>query len=287
MLVIDEHADIKLAGRLEQLRAEPDGTRCIYFPLMGKPYAERLREPLLQSAQTHIPSVNTQVYLCEDGDIFILAPTLASKDAKHLMLDAAQHAGVPAGDDFASLHEISLHANKLLVTLEQKQEKRRREKEAQEKKREEEQAARKRASILNSTPMADAQSIAARRAGRAAPELMIIEDDIFSRRLVENVLQKQYPLTALASAESALATYARLAPDLLFLDINLPDVTGHELLEKIIALDPKAYVIMLSGNSDKDNILQAITRGAKGFIAKPFTRDKLLQYLERCPTLTH
>ncbi len=92
-------------------------------------------------------------------------------------------------------------------------------------------------------------------------------------------------MTGLSVATYALDKYTNIAPDILFLDINLPDVTGHELLEKILILDPDAYVIMLSGNCDRDNITQAISKGAKGFIAKPFTKDKLFQYIDRCPTI--
>lgn len=285
MIVIDEFADVKLVKTLEHLREAPDNTRCVYFNMMTKPSVEGIRDKIIRSTQEHIPVDNTQIYLCEDGDIFILAPNLPSKEAKRIMLDVASYAELPLTNDFADLYEVNLHANKLLVTLEQKLEKRRKEKEALEKQHEQKQVERKRNSILNEQMVGDARSIAAIRSNRTSPQLMIIEDDAFSRKLVENVLQKQYPLTALATADLALNIYSRLAPDLLFLDINLPDVTGHELLEKIMALDPKAYVIMLSGNSDKDNILQAITRGAKGFIAKPFTRDKLFQYIERCPTI--
>ena len=98
-------------------------------------------------------------------------------------------------------------------------------------------------------------------------------------------MRKSIILTSLENAETALQSYAQIAPDILFLDINLPNVTGHELLEKILLLDPQAYIIMLSGNSDKENVLQAMQRGARGFVAKPFTPDKLYQYIERCPTL--
>ena len=134
--------------------------------------------------------------------------------------------------------------------------------------------------------MQQSQNITQRRAKRNHPEIMIIEDDPFSRRLVENTLLKKYPLTGLAEATYALDTYTRIAPDVLFLDINLPDVTGHELLEKIIIIDPDAYVVMLSGNSDRHNITQAMSKGAKGFVAKPFSKEKLFHYIEHCPTIT-
>jgi two-component system chemotaxis response regulator CheY len=124
-----------------------------------------------------------------------------------------------------------------------------------------------------------------RRLDRLDVEVMVIEDDAFSRRLVETAINKQYRVTALGETENALRTYLQLAPNLLFLDINLPNVSGHDLLNRILALDPKAFVVMLSGNCDRDNVMQAMQAGAKGFVAKPFTRDKLFQYIERCPTI--
>ena len=286
MILIDEGAEIKLTKALEALRAEPNTTRCIYFSLMDKPTVPGMTEKIIASVQQHLASLNTQVYLCEDGDICILAPTIPTKEARKFILDIAEHANMPASDDWVGFYELALQVSKLLVTLEKKLEKRRKEAEAIQKQHAMQQAERKRQTILNnSAPSHKLHDIAARRKTRSKPELMIIEDDAFSRRLVENVLQKQYHLTALDTADLALATYANLAPDMLFLDINLPDVTGHELLERIIALDPNAYVIMLSGNCDQTNITQAMSKGAKGFIAKPFTRDKLFQYIDRCPTI--
>ncbi|MFZ4541324.1 MAG: response regulator [Rickettsiales bacterium] len=286
MILIDDGADTKLARALEALRAEPDATRCIYFSLAGKPTISGMREKIIESVQQHFPYLSIKVYVCEDGDIFILAPVIPSKEGRKFILDIAAHARLPASDDWSGFYEVSLQVNKLLVTVEKKLEKRRRESEATQKQWTMEQAERKRQIILNTNaPSHRLHDIAERRKSRSSPELMIIEDDAFSRRLVENVLQKQYPLTALDNADFALATYTNLAPNMLFLDINLPDVTGHELLERIIALDPDAYVIMLSGNSDQTNITQAMSKGAKGFIAKPFTRDKLFQYIDRCPTI--
>ena len=114
---------------------------------------------------------------------------------------------------------------------------------------------------------------------------MVIEDDAFSRRLVEKVMKNVCTLTSLGSAETALDAYTLSAPDMLFLDINLPDVSGLDLLEKIRKIDPNAYIVMLSGNADRVNITTAMQLGARGFVAKPFTTEKLFQYVNRCPTI--
>ena len=286
MIIIDKAADSKLINKLEAFRLEPDLTRCIYVKLMNKAPIPKIKEKIIESAQINIFSPSLQIYLCEDGDIFVLAPSLNNKDANKFILEIVAYANIPANQNFVELYEVRLNINNLLVILEKKIEKRHNEAQTTQQKIEMEQVQRKRQMILNNNiPNNILHNIAQKRNSRNKVEFMIIEDDAFSRRLVENVIQKQYPLTALATADLAIATYSNLAPDLLFLDINLPDVTGHELLEKIITIDPDAYVIMLSGNCDQANIMQAMKQGAKGFIAKPFTRDKIFQYIERCPTI--
>ncbi|MDX1975923.1 MAG: response regulator [Rickettsiales bacterium] len=285
MIIIDQDTDRTLANTLEKFRAEEKHARCIYFRLSNQQTADvGFKDKLVASAKQHIATIDTQVFLCGDGDIFILAPTIPSKGRRDFILDIATYTCQAASDEWVQFVELPLHINKLLIVIEAKLEKHRKAEEEKKKQAEQALAERKRQAIL-SGGMYKHSDIKEKRANRETPEMMIIEDDAFSRRLVENVLQKRYPLTGLGEATYALDTYTRVAPDLLFLDINLPDVTGHELLEKIIALDPEAYVIMLSGNCDRENITQAMSRGAKGFVAKPFTKDKLFQYIERCPTI--
>ncbi len=280
MLVIDEHADSKLIEQLEIMRESSENARCLHFKKITK------RDSVIASAMRHLSETTPQIYLCDDGDIFVLASPLPVKEAKLMMLDVAGDCGVPVTETFVSFYEVATQINKILVAVESKLEVRRKMTEDAQRKQLEEQAARKRNGILNSDALVmNAATIGSRRTARTTPEIMMIEDDAFSRRLVENVLAKQFSMTALATADLALPIYAKTAPDILFLDINLPDVTGLELLEKFIKLDPDAYIIMLSGNADKENIMQAMKLGAKGFVAKPFNREKLFQYIERCPTI--
>jgi len=284
MIIIDEQASSKLIQALKSL-VDPEGKHCIrLYPVDGN--TEQTRQQIVAQAQKHLSGCNT--YFCEDGEVFLLAHA-SVKECKKTMLAVANVFKIQPAEYIGEPYDLSLQTGALLMLLEKKVESRRKAEETLTKQQAQEQAAaqtaRKRQGILEQSAHRGASEIAALRSARGEPHLMIIEDDPFSRRLVNNVLQKQYKLTALESADGALSTYADLAPDLLFLDINLPDVTGHELLEKIIALDPHSYVIMLSGNADRENILQAMSRGAKGFVAKPFSRDKLFQYIERCPTI--
>lgn len=285
MIIIDEQTDIKLIRALENFRDAPDATRYFYFKLAGREDVSRLRAKVIHHSQQHFSLVNAKLFLCEDGDIFILAPTIAIKDGKALLLDISGATGLAIHEQLVNFNELSLHVNSLLHSLQNKVDRKQHAVEEKSRQQMEEALRRKREQILSNSVIGASDNIMQKRHARSIPELMIIEDDVFSSRLVEKVLDKKFPFTALHTAEKALATYARLAPDILFLDINLPDVSGHELLEKIMHMDPDAYVIMISGNADRENIMHAMQHGAKGFIAKPFNREKIHQYIERCPTI--
>lgn len=290
MLIIDEQAERKLVKALEAVAQQENLVRgrCLHLHLSGQKLSPTQLHPhVIAAARSHLAGAHPELYLADDGDVFILTSATPAKFLRLLLLDVATVLQVVADETLGSMYDLDVSLHPLLVLLEQRIQVRELAIAQLQKKYEEENARRRRQAILDSDGALAGADVASRRRARATPELMVIEDDIFSRRLVENVLKKEFPLTSLGTAERALATYASVAPNVLFLDIDLPDVSGHELLQKMVALDPAAYIIMLSGNSDQANILQAMKAGAKGFIAKPFTRDKLLQYIERCPTLKH
>ncbi len=282
MNIIEEESETKLIQAIKSLK-ELEGLHCVHIhPAHGK--IKHTRQAIITQVQEHLTGAN--LYACKDGEFFLLTNSSLSICEK-AMLEIARAIKAQTIDHIGELYGLGKQTGKLLKLLEKKIEQSQEiEKEAaKQQKQAEEAAVRKRHEILDQDVRKSAEQIATQRRLRNKPIFMIVEDDPFSRRLVENVLQNQYQLVSLASAETALSAYAELAPDLLFLDINLPDVTGHELLEKIITLDPKAYVVMLSGNSDRTNVMQAVEHGAVGFIAKPFSREKLFQYIDRCPTI--
>lgn len=283
MILVDEHAESELVGFLESFRLAPDYTaRCLHFMLSPEIATPALKQRIIAAAQQHLLDSNPRIYFCNAGDIIILGESIPSRSANLLVLAVVDYIARPADESWVTFRELTLMVNALLVRLQPIIEQQQQQAEAALRLAQQQQQARKRAAILNSGTNIAPAMIQTKRSERATIELMMIEDDAFSRRLVENVLQKKYALTSLADTSIAIETYARVAPDLLFLDINLPDVTGHELLARLLMIDPEAHIIMLSGNADQQNIVEAMRHGAKGFIAKPFTKEKLFQYIERC-----
>lgn len=131
------------------------------------------------------------------------------------------------------------------------------------------------------------QEAALSRGSRSQLYIMIVEDDPMTRRLMIEAVKEKYAVIPVATAYEAVASYLLHAPDVVFLDIGLPDVSGFKVLRQIVDNDPDAYVVMFSGDGDLDNVLGALNAGASGFITKPVSRRKLYQYIEHGAQFHH
>lgn len=109
--------------------------------------------------------------------------------------------------------------------------------------------------------------------------ILLVDDEPMTLQVIEKVLN-DYKTVQAQNAFQAMEQYEKYAPDIVFLDINLPDASGHKVLEAIKALDPSCYVVMLSGNSFPEEITFSMKSGAAGFVAKPFSRSKLVYYIQ-------
>lgn len=123
----------------------------------------------------------------------------------------------------------------------------------------------------------------AERKDRKKPCILLVEDDLLSLHMARKALEKNFTILTAPNATEARRAYLEHAPDVVFLDIGLPDVNGHALLSEFVAIDSEAYVVMLSGNSFQNDILKSMQNGAKGFVGKPFSRAKLLHYIAQSP----
>ena len=124
-------------------------------------------------------------------------------------------------------------------------------------------------------------AISAIRRGRTKPLLLLVEDDPFTLQLVKLAFKEGHEVITAETARQALVYYQRHLPDMVFLDIQLPDGNGIALLQEMTKADDEAYVVMLSSHSQKEKIMDCITHGAKGFIAKPFTRQRLMDAADK------
>lgn len=118
------------------------------------------------------------------------------------------------------------------------------------------------------------------RSCRCPAHVMVVEDDPLTRRIVVNTLGETHAMITEENAKDAVASYLLHAPDIVFLDIGLPDMDGFTVLDQVMTIDPDAFVVMFSGRDNWNNIIQALAAGAKGFISKPFKKDILKHYIQ-------
>lgn len=107
--------------------------------------------------------------------------------------------------------------------------------------------------------------------------ILIVEDQDFSRKLLYDLLARQFVYTChmAKNATEAIELYATHAPDIVFLDIILPDFTGHEIATLIKTTDPKSYVIMVTANNFIKDVEIAKRNNVQGYITKPYSKNKI------------
>jgi two-component system chemotaxis response regulator CheY len=111
---------------------------------------------------------------------------------------------------------------------------------------------------------------------------MIIDDAVFMRNILRAIIKdKGYTVVAeAASGIEAMRTLHEYTPDIVILDIILPDANGLDLLESILKTCPQAKVVICSSIGQEPIIKKALDHGAKAFIQKPFTPEKVLDALD-------
>lgn len=113
--------------------------------------------------------------------------------------------------------------------------------------------------------------------------VLIVDDAAFMRMMIKNILAKNgYEIVGEAeNGQVALELYKQHKPDLVTMDITMPEMDGIEGVKAIRGVDPNANVIMCSAMGQQSMVMEAIQAGAKDFIVKPFQQDRILQAIER------
>ncbi|MCG9967956.1 response regulator [Pelotomaculum terephthalicicum JT] len=113
--------------------------------------------------------------------------------------------------------------------------------------------------------------------------ILIVDDAAFMRMMIKNIVTKNgYEVVGEAeNGQVAVDLYKQHKPDLVTMDITMPEMNGIEGVKAIRGIDPNANVIMCSAMGQQAMVMEAIQAGAKDFIVKPFQQDRILQAIER------
>jgi two-component system chemotaxis response regulator CheY len=115
------------------------------------------------------------------------------------------------------------------------------------------------------------------------PKVLIVDDNDLMRSLLRGILRNEnYQVIGEAkNGTLALDFIEHHKPDIVLLDVMMPEMDGIEALESIKSKRPEMIVIMITGNPSKENVQESIQGGASGFIIKPFNSHKVMDTLER------
>ena len=113
-------------------------------------------------------------------------------------------------------------------------------------------------------------------------KIMIVDDAAFMRMMIKDTLTKNgyEDLLEAADGEIAVQMYKSEKPDLVLMDITMPNKNGLEALKEIKEIDPNAKIVMCSAMGQESMVVEAIRSGAKDFIVKPFKAERVLKTVQ-------
>lgn len=113
--------------------------------------------------------------------------------------------------------------------------------------------------------------------------ILVVDDSNIMRNLIERI-SKKMELSVVARASNgveAIAQYKKYKPDLVTMDITMPEMDGVDCIKNLVEIDSEALILVVSALSDKFTLLQAINNGARGFLNKPINEDLLTEAIQK------
>jgi two-component system, chemotaxis family, chemotaxis protein CheY len=113
--------------------------------------------------------------------------------------------------------------------------------------------------------------------------VMIVDDAEFMRMIIRDILlmHGHEVVAEVGDGEEAIQTYIEVKPDIVLMDIIMPDMDGKEALQKLLTMDPAAKIVMCSSLGQQALITESMKIGAMGFIVKPFEADGMLDVIRK------
>ena len=114
-------------------------------------------------------------------------------------------------------------------------------------------------------------------------KVLVVDDAAFMRMMLKDILVKN-DFEVAGEAENgnvAVAAYQKVKPDIVTMDITMPEMNGIEAVKAIKAIDPESKIIMVSAMGQQPMVIEAIQAGATDFIVKPFQPDRVVEALNK------
>lgn len=109
-------------------------------------------------------------------------------------------------------------------------------------------------------------------------KILIVDDAEFLRVRLTKILDMEgYEVVQAENGSKAVAAYKEQHPDVVLMDVTMPEMDGLAALKEIISFDPHAKVVMLTALGQESVVLEAVKSGARDFIVKPFEHDRVMK----------
>ena len=113
-------------------------------------------------------------------------------------------------------------------------------------------------------------------------KILLVDDSSFMRMMLKDILKIKYEIAGeAANGKEAIEMYKKLKPDLMTIDMIMPQLNGIDALKEIVKADPKAKIVMVSAMGQEILVEEAISSGAKAFIIKPFQPEKVMEIVDK------
>ena len=113
--------------------------------------------------------------------------------------------------------------------------------------------------------------------------ILVVDDAAFMRMMIRDILSKEgYVIHEAVNGRDAIEKHDEVHPDLVTMDITMPEMNGLEALREIRTRDPHARVLMVSAMGQQKMIVDALELGAMDFLVKPFQPTKVLETVKKC-----
>ncbi|RJQ62476.1 MAG: response regulator [Desulfobacteraceae bacterium] len=113
--------------------------------------------------------------------------------------------------------------------------------------------------------------------------ILVVDDAAFMRMMIRDILSKEgYVIHEAVNGRDAVEKYDEVQPDLVTMDITMPEMSGLEALREIRSRDTAARVLMVSAMGQQKMIVEALESGAMDFLVKPFQPTKVLETVKKC-----
>jgi len=116
--------------------------------------------------------------------------------------------------------------------------------------------------------------------------VLVVDDAAFMRMMIRDILSGEgFVIHEAVNGRDAVEKYAEVKPDLVTMDITMPEMSGLEALRAIRESDSRARILMVSAMGQQKMIVEALESGAMDFLVKPFQPAKVLETVNKCLAL--